>query len=144
MASKYLTPFADESRQDILDTLNYIQGIKDQETALRNQRKEAEKWLMETLGFDPTKEGTTHFGDEDNFVTFEVGRSFKVDTGKLAELVQENQVSEQTADRVFRWKAEVNATEWKNLDEETRTVLSEAVTSKSDNPSIKINLTKEK
>lgn len=144
MASKYLTPFADESRQDILDTLNYIQEIKDQETALKNQRKEAEKWLMETLGFDPTKEGTTHFGDEDNFVTFEVGRTFKVDTDKLAELVQQNQVSEQTADRVFRWKAEVNATEWKNLDEETRTVLSKAVTSKSDNPSIKINLTKEK
>ena len=144
MASKYLTPFADESRQDILDTLNYIQGIKDQETALKNERKVAEKWLMETLGFDPTKEGTTHFGDEDNFVTFEVSRSFKVDTDKLTELVQQNQVSEQTADRVFRWKAEVNATEWKNLDEETRTVLSKAVTSKSDNPSIKINLTKEK
>lgn len=144
MANKYLTPFADESRQDILDTLNYIQGIKDQEAALKNQRKTAEKWLMETLGFDPTKEGTTHFGDEDNFVTFEVSRSFKVDTDKLAELIQQNRVSEQTADRVFRWKAEVNATEWKNLDEETRTILSGAVTSKSDNPSIKINLTKEK
>lgn len=143
MASKYLTPFADDVKQDILDTLAYIQGLKAQEKDLQKQRKEAEKWLMETVGFDPQKEGTTHYGDEDNFVSFEVSKDYKVDTDKLAELIQQNQISEETADRVFRWKAEVNAVEWKNLEQDAKAILSNAVTTKTNSPSIKINLTKE-
>lgn len=143
MASKYLTPFADDVKQDILDTLAYIQGLKAQEEDLRKQRKEAEKWLMETVGFDPQKEGTTHYGDENNFVSFEVSKDYKVDTDKLAELIQQNQISEETADRVFRWKAEVNAVEWKNLEQDAKAILSNAVTTKTNSPSIKINLTKE-
>lgn len=143
MASKYLTPFTDEQKQDIIDTLSYIQGLKEQEASLKKQRQEAEKWLMETLHFDATKEGTVHYGDEDNFVTFEVDRSYKVDTDKLGELIQQNQISEYTSDRVFRWKAEVNATEWKNLDEDVKTILAQAVTSKTGSPSIKINLKQE-
>lgn len=143
MASKYLTPFADDVKQDILDTLAYIQGLKAQEKNLQKQRKEAEKWLMETVGFDPQKEGTTHYGDENNFVSFEVSRDYKVDTDKLAELIQQNQISEETADRVFRWKAEVNAVEWKNLEQDAKAILSNAVTTKTNSPSIKINLTKE-
>ena len=141
MASKYLTPFKDEQKQDILKTLAYIQSLKDQEAELKKQRKEAEDWLFEALGYDTTKEGTFHFGDEENFVTFEVGRTYKVDTDKLQELVEQKQVSEQTAEQTFRWKAEVNATEWKKLPEDTRTILSQAVTSKTGSPSIKINLT---
>ena len=143
MASKYLTPFADDVKQDILDTLAYIQGLKAQEKDLQKQRKEAEKWLMETVGFDPQKEGTTHYGDENNFVSFEVSKDYKVDTEKLAELIQQNQISEETADRVFRWKAEVNAVEWKNLEQDAKAILSNAVTTKTNSPSIKINLTKE-
>ena len=143
MASKYLTPFADDVKQDILDTLAYIQGLKAQEKDLQKQRKEAEKWLMETVGFDPQKEGTTHYGDENNFVSFEVSKDYNVDTGKLAELIQQNQISEETADRVFRWKAEVNAVEWKNLEQDAKAILSNAVTTKTNGPSIKINLTKE-
>ena len=143
MASKYLTPFTDEQKQDILDTLKYIQSLKDQEAELKKQRKEAENWLMETLGYDATREGTVHYGDEDNFVTFSVDRDYKVDTDKLGELIQQNQISEYTSDRVFRWKAEVNATEWKNLGEDVKTILAQAVTSKTGSPSIKINLTKE-
>lgn len=143
MASKYLTPFADDVKQDILDTLAYIQGLKAQEKDLQKQRREAEKWLMETVGFDPQKEGTTHYGDENNFVSFEVSRDYKVDTDKLAELIQQNQISEETADRVFRWKAEVNAVEWKNLEQDAKAILSNAVTTKTNSPSIKINLTKE-
>ena len=143
MASKYLTPFNDEQKQDIIDTLAYIQSLDEQKKELDSQKKEAEKWLMETVGFDPNKEGTTHYGDEDNFVTFEVSRTYKVDTDKLQELVEQNQISEQTAERTFRWKAEVNATEWKNLDEEVRKTLAQAVTSKVGSPSIKINIVKE-
>ena len=143
MASRYLTPFNDEQKQDIIDTMAYIQGLKDQEAELKKQRQEAEKWLMETVGFDPTKEGTTHYGDEDNFVTFEVSRTYKVDADKLQELVVQNQISEQTAERTFRWKAEVNATEWKNLAEDVKTILGQAVTSKTGSPSVKINLSKE-
>ena len=143
MANRYLTPFNDDRKQDILDTLAYIQGLKDQEADLKKQRQEAERWLMEAVGFDPSKEVTTHYGDEDNFVTFEVGKTYKVDTDKLQELVEQNQISEKTADRTFRWKAEVNATEWKNLDEDVRNILAQAVTSKTGSPSVKINLSKE-
>ena len=143
MASKYLTPFNDEQKQDIIDTLAYIQSLDEQKKELDSQKKEAVKWLMETVGFDPNKEGTTHYGDENNFVTFEVSRTYKVDTDKLQELVEQNQISEQTAERTFRWKAEVNATEWKNLDEEVRKTLAQAVTSKTGSPSIKINIVKE-
>ena len=143
-ASKYLTPFKDEQKQDILQTLAYIRSLKEQEAELKKQRQEAEKWLIETVGFDPNKEGTTHYGDEENFVTFEVGRTYKVDADKLGELVAQNQVSEQTVDRVFRWKAEVNAVEWKNLADDAKEILAQAVTSKTSSPTIKINLTEEK
>lgn len=143
MASRYLTPFNDEQKQDIIATLAYIQSLDDKKKELDAEKKEAVKWLIDTLGYDVTKEGTTHFGDEDNFVSFEVSRTYKVDVDKLQELVVQNQISEQTAERTFRWKAEVNATEWKNLPEDTKTILAQAVTSKTNSPSVKINLSKE-
>jgi len=143
MASKYLTPFNDEQKNDILQTLAYIQGLKDQEAELKKQRQEAEKWLIGVVGLDVNKEGTTHFGDENNFVTFEIGRTYKVDAAKLQELVEQNQVSSDMAERVFRWKAEVNATEWKGIPDDVRNILAEAVTSKTGSPTIKINLSKE-
>lgn len=139
-ASKYLTPFNDDVKQDVIATLAYIQSLNDEIKKLNDQKKEAVQWLYGTLNYDPSKEGTVHYGDEDNFVTFEVSRKYKVDTDKLGELVQQNQISEETAEKVFRWKAEVNAVEWKGLDEDAKRILAQAVTSKTDNPSIKINL----
>lgn len=143
MASKYLKPFREEQKQDIINTLVYIQNLNKQADEIKKQKNEAVIWLIETVGFDSLKEGTTHYGDPDNFVTFEVDRTYKVDTNKLQELVQQNQISEETADRTFRWKAEVNVAEWKNLDEDVRNILARAVTSKTSSPSVKINITKE-
>ena len=143
MASKYLTPSNDSDKEDIIATLAYIQSLNGEIKSLTDKKKEAVSWLVKKLGYDQTKEGTVHYGDEDNFVTFEVSRTYKVDTNKLADLVQENQISGETADRVFRWKAEVNVTEWKSLDEDAKTILAQAVTTKTDSPSIKINLAKE-
>lgn len=143
-ASKYLTPFDEEQKSDILKTLAYIRSLKEQEANLKKQRQEAEEWLIETVGFNPNKEGTSHYGDEENFVTFEVSRTYKVDADKLSEMVAQNQISEQTVDRVFRWEAKVNATEWKNLADDAKEILAQAVTSKTSSPTIKINLTEEK
>ena len=61
----------------------------------------------------------------------------------MQELVEQKQVSSETAERVFRWKAEVNATEWKGIPDDVRNILAEAVTSKTGSPTIKINLSKE-
>ena len=142
-ASKYLTPFKDDDRNDIIETMAYIQSLNDQIKSLNDKKKEAVQWLIGKVGFNPNEPGTTHYGDENNFFTFEVSRDYKVDSDKLEELVTQKQVSEETVEKVFRWKAEVNATEWKNLGNDAKEILAQAVTSKTSSPSIKINLTEE-
>ena len=144
MKERSLTPFSEEKREDCIATLAYIQDLNKQIKELNDKKKEAVQWLIETIGYDPSVPGTFHFGDENNFVSFEVSREYKVDADKVQELIQENQLSEETAEKVFRWKAEVNAAGYKALTDEQKTILAYAVTSKTNSPSIKINLTEEK
>lgn len=144
MAKKDITPFSDELKNDIIQTLRYIQDHKDEEARLKAEREEAQQWLLETLGVNPDEEGTTHFGDSDNFVTFEVRKTWSVDSEKVQELVETNQVSTDTIDKVIEWKAGLSVANYKKLDDQTRAILSQAVTSKTSKPTLKINITEEK
>ena len=144
MAKKDITPFSEELKNDIIETLRYIQSHKDEEAKLKAEREEAQQWLQETLGVNPDEEGTAHFGDPDNFVTFEVRKTYTVDTEKVQELVETNQVSTETIDKVIEWKAGLSVANYKKLDDQTRAVLSQAVTSKTSKPTLKINISEEK
>jgi len=144
MAKKDITPFSEELKNDIIETLRYIQNHKDEEAKLKAEREEAQQWLQETLGVNPDEEGTVHFGDPDNFVTFEVRKSYTVDADKVQELVETNQVSTETVDKVIEWKAGLSVANYKKLDDQTRAILSQAVTSKTGKPTLKINISEEK
>ena len=144
MAKKDITPFSGELKDDIIATLRYIQSHKDEEARLKAEREEAQQWLQETLGVNPDEEGTTHFGDPDNFVTFEVRRTWSVDAEKIQELVETNQVSTDTIDKVIEWKAGLSVANYRKLDDQTRAVLSQAVTAKTGKPTLRINISEEK
>lgn len=140
MAKRAIVPFSEDKKNDLIETLRYIQSIRDEEAKLKAKREQAEAWLSETLGVDAENEGTTHFGDEDNFVTVEVRRTWSVDADALQSMVEAQEVSMDTVNRVISWKPSLKVTEWRVLDEDSRKVLSQAVTSKTGKPSIKINI----
>lgn len=144
MAKRDITPFSDELKEDIIKTLRYIQSLKDEEARLKAEREEAQKWLQETLGVNPDEEGAVNYGDPDNFVTFEVRKTWTVDSEKIQHLVETNQVSTDTIDKVIEWKAGLSVANYRKLDDQTRAVLSQAVTSKTGKPTLRINISEEK
>lgn len=140
MAQKAIIPFSEDCKDDCIATLRYIQSLRDEEAALKAKREEAEKWLLDTLAVNRDADGTNHYGDQDNFVTVEIRRTWKVDSSRLQEIVEGQELSMETVDRVIEWKPNLKVSEWKVLDEDAKGVLSQAVTSQTGKPSVKINV----
>lgn len=143
MAARAIIPFSENCKDDCIATLRYIQSLRDEEAALKAKREEAEKWLIRTLAVDTDADGTSHYGDQDNFVTVEIRRTWKVDSSRLQSIVEGQELSLETVDRVIDWKPSLKVSEWKALDEDAKSVLSQAVTSQTGKPSVKINISEE-
>lgn len=140
MANQY-TPFSDDERQDIIDTIHHINSLKAQKDGITKDIELAETWLREHLRFDGNKAGTFHFGDKEGIsVSYEVTTDYKVDPRALDRLVEDNEVSVETIDRCVAWKPSLKADAFKEMDESARLALSPAITTKHSKPRLKISI----
>lgn len=100
-------------------------------------RREIEDQIVEAHRLDAAAEGTHRFQDG-RFQIKIIGRlDHKVDGDKLQEIAAEHGLSEHLG-RLFRWKPELNAKEWKcTADAITRPLLV-AITTKPGRPSFEI------
>jgi hypothetical protein len=64
----------------------------------------------------------------------------KVDGAKLQQIAQENKISNEILQELFRWKPEINMKEWKNAPTVIINALSAAVTTSSGRPSVSIEI----
>lgn len=140
MANPY-TPFNDDVRDDIIETIKYINGLKSKMAKIKEDMAVAENWLKETLNLDAQKPGTAHFGDKDGIsVSFEISPTHKVDGEVIESLVKEKKVSAETVEKLVSWAPNLIAKEWKTTDEQTKKILSSAITTTYEKPTMKIEI----
>lgn len=112
-------------------------AAKEAERVWQNRRREIEDQLIAEFGVTEGDEQTQTV-DEDRYrikITARVNRS--VNAEKLREIAVDNGLEEHL-DRLFRWKAELSLTAWRNSDPAITDPLSEAITAKPGRPSFSI------
>lgn len=123
----------------MIDESLYEQWLraKDAERFAQERRREIEDRLIAEFGVTEGDEQTQTV-DEDQYrikITSRVNRS--VNTEKLREIAVDNGLEEHL-DRLFRWKAELSLTAWRNSDPAITAPLAEAITAKPGRPSFSI------
>jgi hypothetical protein len=107
------------------------QLAKDAEDAAKDARLTAELQIIAALGKPDNFKGTARLDG----VSVSFGESVKVDAGYLQSVAGHPNVGRYTLDKLFRWKAELNAKAWKEAPEEIKRALSPALEIKPSKPS---------
>jgi len=112
-------------------------AAKAEEAAARNKRIDAEKAILAEFAWPETKEGTSNF-EVDGYKVKITGRiSRKVDVDAVRDIAIEHGL-EGHLQRLFRWKADINASTWKATDESITGPLLGGIESKPGKPAITI------
>ena len=113
---------------------------KEAERGAVEARRKVEDQLLALVGLDETHEGTMSILTDMGHTVKIVGRlTRKVDADKVQEIAAEHGLSEHLSS-LFRWKPEINMTNWKRAAPEITAVLSDAVTVTPSRPSFSITL----
>lgn len=113
-----------------------IASIKAQEAELKNKRIKAETWLFSALKINQEQKGTQSFENETYKVSFKKNFDMKVDITMLNDIVAKH--PEIDKDKLFRFKAEVNAKEYSSTTDEIRAALVPCITTKFNKPTVEI------
>jgi hypothetical protein len=110
---------------------------KQVEKSAVESRRQIEDRLLSLIGIPETLEGTqsAEAGAYNIKVTGRMSR--KVDTDKLQEVALANGIFDHLQS-LFRWKAEINAAQWKIADASITEPLTEAITTKPGRPAFQI------
>jgi len=110
---------------------------KQVEKSAVESRRQIEDRLLSLIGVPETMEGTqsAEAGAYKIKVTGRMSR--KVDTDKLQEVALANGIFDHLQS-LFRWKAEINAAQWKIADASITEPLTEAITTKPGRPAFQI------
>ena len=110
---------------------------KQVEKSAVESRRQIEDRLLSLIGIPETMEGTqsAEAGAYKIKVTGRMSR--KVDTDKLQEVALANGIFDHLQS-LFRWKAEINAAQWKIADASITEPLTEAITTKPGRPAFQI------
>jgi hypothetical protein len=120
----------------------WVQAKKEEAERIEWRRR-CEDALLKALDIDPALDGTENFEMHGHKVKI-VGRmTRKVDSDKLQDIAAEHGLSEHLH-ALFRWKADINAANWKAADESITTPLLGAVTTSPGRPSFTITPIEEK
>ena len=103
-----------------------------------DERRRIEDKLLSLVGVPETFEGTENAEAGEYRIKITGRMNRKVDTEKLQEVARENGVFEHLQS-LFRWKAEVNAAQWKLTDSAITEPLLEAITTTPGRPSFSIS-----
>jgi hypothetical protein len=112
-------------------------NAKESERIAVEKRREIEDQLSKSLGITETDEGSKTIVEGEYKVKITMRLNRKVDTDMVQEIAAEVGVSNKLID-LFRWKAEINASEMKKQPEEIRNALARAVTVTPGRPSYSI------
>jgi hypothetical protein len=111
--------------------LSAWQLAKDAEDAAKDARLTAELQILALLEKPENFKGSVKLDG----VTVTYGETVKVDAEQLQSLVNHPKVGHYTLGKLFRWKAELVAKEWKAAPEEIQRILSGALETKPSKPS---------
>ena len=114
----------------------WMEAKQVEKSAVESRRK-IEDRLLSLIGVPETLEGTqsAEAGAYKIKVTGRMSR--KVDTDKLQEVALANGIFDHLQS-LFRWKAEINAAQWKIADASITEPLTEAITTKPGRPAFQI------
>jgi hypothetical protein len=114
----------------------WMEAKQVEKSAVESRRK-IEDRLLSLIGVPETMEGTqsAEAGAYKIKVTGRMSR--KVDTDKLQEVALANGIFDHLQS-LFRWKAEINAAQWKIADASITEPLTEAITTKPGRPAFQI------
>jgi hypothetical protein len=101
------------------------------------KRRKVEDALVDFYGVLPTGEGTANFATDGHKIKIVSRLNRKVDTDKVQQIAAELGISDKLS-TIFRWKAEINTTEWRAEPESIRAALSGAVTTTPGRPTFSI------
>jgi hypothetical protein len=109
---------------------------KEAEKQAQEKRRQIEDKLLSLMGIAPF-EGT--YNEEVGEYKIKLTGRFnrKIDSDRLQEVAEENGLSDHLPS-LFRWKPEINMTNWKRTDESITTPLLEAITTTQGRPSFSI------
>lgn len=113
------------------------ESAKREEKAAVETRRHIEDSMAALLGIAPDLDGTINVEAGDSVIKI-VGRlSYKVSSEVLDDIIRENGV-EEVAHTVFRFRPELNVRAWKQADEDTQNLFSDAITTSAGRPSFAI------
>jgi len=110
---------------------------KQVEKSAVESRRQIEDRLLSLIGIPETMEGTQSAEAGAYKIKITGRMSRKVDTDKLQEVALANGIFDHLQS-LFRWKAEINAAQWKIADASITEPLTEAITTKPGRPAFQI------
>lgn len=113
---------------------------KEAERLAIEARRRVEDEILNLVGLTEHHEGTETYQTKVGHTVKIVGRlSRKVDADKAQEIAAEHGLTEHLSS-LFRWKPEINMTNWKRTSPEVTAILSDAVTVTPSRPSFSVTL----
>jgi hypothetical protein len=122
---------------DVQNLVTQWMGAKSMEHDATTLRRSIEDKLVDFYGVLPTGEGTANFATDGHKIKIVSRLNRKVDTDKVQQIAAELGISDKLS-TIFRWKAEINTTEWRAEPESIRAALSGAVTTTPGRPTFSI------
>lgn len=117
-------------------------SAKESEKYAVDYRRQLEDRMKSLIGIAENLEGT-ETAKPDGYTIKVTGRiDYKIDADLLQEVASENGLSDHLSS-LFRWKPDINMTQWRNADKSITRLLSPAITAKPGRPSFSIAINKE-
>lgn len=123
---------------DVIKTLIKLwTESKAEESKAVEARRAVEDQLSTLLKVDDKKDSSKTHDFDDFQIKITTRLSRKVDADLVQEIASEFGLQDQLGE-LFRWKPDINLTNWKNAPEETKKQLSKAITTTASRPSFSI------
>jgi hypothetical protein len=112
--------------------------LKEIEAEVKEKRYAVEQKIIDAYGYEILTGKSKFFKGDVYEVQFSASQVKKVDCEKLREIQIQNNIPQEVIDRLFRFKAEVNSTEFNALPQGNKDILNGAITVQINKPTLKI------
>jgi len=112
--------------------------LKEIEAEVKEKRYAVEQKIINAYGYEILTGKSKSFKGDVYEVQFSASQVKKVDCDKLREIQIQNNIPQEVIDRLFRFKAEVNSTEFNALPQANKDILNGAITVQINKPTLKI------
>jgi hypothetical protein len=117
-------------------------SAKESEKQAVDYRRQLEDRMKSLIGIAENLEGTETAKPEGYTIKVTGRIDHKIDADLLQEVAAEHGLTEHLSS-LFRWKPDINMTQWRNADQSITKALAPAITAKPGRPSFSIAINKE-